>query len=459
MESLVKKAKSFLLVNPWITDFAAYDLWSRPLGLLYLASLLREAGHGISMINCLDHTHDAPFVNKFSRPVRRKYGTGKFIRMEISKPEAIESIPRKFCRYGMFPETFKKLLKEVPQPDIILVTSIMTYWYPGIIQAVDILRDVFPYSKIILGGSYVRLCYEHAQMIPGIDFLFSGTISTFPEFLEKTCNIDLKNRKIWKDFPRYPFPAFDLWDPKPLNAVTIMTTEGCPYRCPYCASAVLHPKFIRRSPESVFEEILYWHEHYGVEDFAFYDDALLIDSENHIVPILRKIIDAGLKIRFHTPNAVHVRELTAELCVLLKKAGFTTLRLGLETASSQRTIQKDNKVEKGQFPWAMKNLRKAGFTPEQVGVYLLCGLPFQEPSEVDYSIDVVREHGGWPYLAEYSPIPHTKMWKDAVKASPFPIENEPLFHNNTLFPCQSNRFPVSELERLKKKAREARMRT
>jgi hypothetical protein len=28
-------------VNPWIYDFAAYDMWARPLGLLYIGSLLR----------------------------------------------------------------------------------------------------------------------------------------------------------------------------------------------------------------------------------------------------------------------------------------------------------------------------------------------------------------------------------------------------------------------------------
>ena len=27
-----------LLVNPWIYDFVAYDLWSKPLGLIKIAS-------------------------------------------------------------------------------------------------------------------------------------------------------------------------------------------------------------------------------------------------------------------------------------------------------------------------------------------------------------------------------------------------------------------------------------
>ena len=40
-----------------------------------------------------------------------------------------------------------------------------------------------------------------------------------------------------------------------------------------------------------------------------------------------------------------------------------------------------------------------------------------------------------PFLAEYSPIPRTPLWKDAVKASPYDIESEPLYHNNIILPC------------------------
>ena len=43
-----------LLVNPWIHDFAAYDLWLKPLGLLYTGAVLREHGYKIDMIDLLD---------------------------------------------------------------------------------------------------------------------------------------------------------------------------------------------------------------------------------------------------------------------------------------------------------------------------------------------------------------------------------------------------------------------
>ena len=46
-----------LLLNPWIHDFAAYDLWARPMGLLVLATRLRQLGWEPRLVDCLDRDH------------------------------------------------------------------------------------------------------------------------------------------------------------------------------------------------------------------------------------------------------------------------------------------------------------------------------------------------------------------------------------------------------------------
>ena len=41
------KGKNILGVNPPVTDFAFFDLWSKPMGFLYLLEKMRELGnHG-----------------------------------------------------------------------------------------------------------------------------------------------------------------------------------------------------------------------------------------------------------------------------------------------------------------------------------------------------------------------------------------------------------------------------
>lgn len=51
---MLKNNPRFLLINPWIYDFAAYDFWAKPIGLLKIASLLMDNGIDVDFIDCLE---------------------------------------------------------------------------------------------------------------------------------------------------------------------------------------------------------------------------------------------------------------------------------------------------------------------------------------------------------------------------------------------------------------------
>jgi radical SAM superfamily enzyme YgiQ (UPF0313 family) len=197
----------------------------------------------------------------------------------------------------------------------------------------------------------------------------------------------------------------------------------------------LNPTFIRRDPHQVVDEILHWHRERGVRDFAFYDDALILGFEKHLGLILEALVKQDLDLRFHTPNAIHVRELSNEATKLLWRAGFKTLRLGFETSDMTLHQCLDRKLSEGDFERAITSLLKAGFSKAQLGAYILAGLPGQSVGSVKESAEFVSETGAMPYLAEYSPIPHTPLWDKAVACSQYDLVSEPLFHNNTLLPC------------------------
>ena len=102
---------TLILINPWIYDFAAYDLWAKPLGLLYLAGQIRKMGFKVHLIDCLDvYNPNMEKIGHTKRPVRRKYGTGKFWRQTVPKPSQLSTIPRPYSRYGMTPQIFIKEL-------------------------------------------------------------------------------------------------------------------------------------------------------------------------------------------------------------------------------------------------------------------------------------------------------------------------------------------------------------
>ena len=166
--------KSILLFNPWIYDFAAYDFWFKPIGLLTIGAVLRRLGYNIHLVDCLDRFHPE-LINYLGRkPESRSDYSGKFHRDSIEKPDVLQHIPRQFSRYGMPIDFVSQLLAAMEPPDVVLVTSFMTYWYVGVKDAIELLRRVFPKTKIILGGIYATLCSQHAHKILAPDFIIQG---------------------------------------------------------------------------------------------------------------------------------------------------------------------------------------------------------------------------------------------------------------------------------------------
>jgi radical SAM superfamily enzyme YgiQ (UPF0313 family) len=450
----MKKTPNVLLINPWIYDFAAHDLWSKPLGLLMLGGFLRAHSYQLRLLDCLDiYDPRLQEVEGMKPATRRTFGTGKFYRQKVAKPAALKQFDRSYYRFGITSEIFQERLLEGPEPDVVLVTSTMTYWYPGVQECIRLVKVHFPDVPVILGGIYATLCSEHASQNSGADHVLPGPGENgILQLLGEITGHSVEEQFEPVELNTLPWPAFDLLPH--LDYVCTLTSRGCPYRCPYCASPLLYPQFFRRNPNQVADELEYWHDKYSVVDVAFYDDALLAGAEGHIMDLLAEVRRRKLPLQFHTPNAVHISGLSAEVCKALFVSGFKTLRLGLETSDDERQLQLGAKVKPGAFAVAMANLAKAGFQTDEIGVYLLCGLPGQDPAEVAQSIRMVRDHGARPYLAEYSPIPGTRFWEAAVRCSPFDLAGEPLYHNNSILPCRSKRFGLEELQELKQLCRD-----
>jgi radical SAM superfamily enzyme YgiQ (UPF0313 family) len=448
-----KKTPNILLINPWVYDFAAHDLWSKPLGLLLLGGLLRAHGYKLRLVDCLDiHDPRLKEVAGMKPATRRGFGTGKFYRTEVAKPDVLKQFERPYYRFGITPEIFNDRLVAGPKPDVVLVTSTMTYWYPGVLQTIRSIKEHFSNVPVILGGIYATLCHEHAGKSSGADYVLPGPGETrILQLMEKLTGHSSKKPPHTAEVHILPWPAFDLL-PEPQYICTL-TSRGCPFGCPYCASDLLFPGFVRRDPIEVVDELAHWHQKYSIVNVAFYDDALLLNPDKQILVLLEEIRRRGLPLQFHTPNGVHVSGLSKEVCKALFASGFKTVRLGLESADDERQHQLGAKVKPGAFSTAMENLTRAGFQADQIGVYLLCGLPGQPPAEVAESIRMVRDHGARPYLAEYSPIPGTPLWSEALRSSPFDLAKEPLFHNNSLLPCRSEHFGLEELQHLKQLCR------
>ena len=437
-ERSIEQSSPFILgINPWIHDFAAYDFWARPLGLLLLLGMLRSRGARVAYYDCL---------GAGQKPSAR-LGRAPYPKTPLPKPTGLFDITRTFSRYGLTPERVREELSRIGAPDLVLVTSLMTYWYPGVAETIALVREVFPKAPIILGGVYATIYPEHAARICGPDAVITGPGET--SLAEAVARYTRWNPAPLSDPHDFP-PALDLLGSLPF--APLLTSRGCPYACAYCASRYLEPAYYRRDPDTVAAEIRYWHEKYKTQDFVFYDDALLVNGPDHLFPVLKQILSWGLDLRFHTPNAVHIRHLTQEAADLLYKAGCRTLRLGLETTDFEGRGSLDQKLTRQEFLQAAAHLKKAGFGPKTAGAYILAGLPGQDYDLLGQSIRLAREAGILPILTHYSPLPHTRLWDAAKQSSRYDLESDPIFTNRAVCPCQKEPFSWERLSALKRLA-------
>jgi radical SAM superfamily enzyme YgiQ (UPF0313 family) len=438
--------KNVLLINPWIYDFTAYDFWMKPLGLLAVASLIRRlTPHRVFFIDCLDRFH--PGLGK--APAGKADGRGPFPKEEVPKPAVVRDVPRRFSRYGIPVGVFEAELARTPRPDAVLLTSAMTYWYPGVQAVVDLVRRRFGSVPVLLGGIYATLCPDHARAESGADLIIPGPAGA-PLFAALAAALGEDPAPCpgpdGPDSP--PPPAFDLLRDR--TWLPVLTSRGCPFRCTFCASSLLNAGFEQSPVGAVLSEILESHARFGTRHFAFYDDALLAGKRGHALPLFEGLAAAARPLSFHTPNGLHLREVDGLTARLMRAAGVRSLYLSLESIDETLLRERGPKASPADLDGALGELEGAGYDRRSVNVYLIMGLPGQGTSSVMDSVRFVRGLGATPRVAFFSPIPGTLEWATLVREGVLADGADPLLHNKTAFAYLKSGLPPAEFAAFKR---------
>ena len=417
-----------LLVNPPIYDFSAYDYWLKPYGLLRVAGMARGQ-LDMQLFDYLDR-----WCDEASTPARSDaWGRGPFEAALAPMPQALGAIKRPYRRYGRSRQSFQAFLAAHEPFDVVLAQTVMTYWYLGVREVIEDIRARSPRTKIVLGGVYATLCPEHAASL-GADYVIEGVAL---EPLWRLLRVTPQEGQI---------PLWEAYDT--LRVGCLKLADGCPFRCTYCSVPQVYPPFASRPLERSLAELAWLCER-GVENVAFYDDALLFKPQELLLPFLREVMKRQLRVNFHTPNALNARFITEEVADLMVAAGFKTFHLGFESSAYAWQRKTGGKVYAHELEDAVGHLARAGADRRSMTAYLILGHPQGDQQDVEQSMRFAHEVGLRVMLSEFSPIPGTP---DGERCRQWVDLDEPLWHNKTVFPLVF--LGDTEVQRLKALARE-----
>lgn len=427
-----------LVVNPWITDFKLYDEWMHPLGLYAVISFLVQNGWEVDYIDLLGRDPESK---------TKRYNTGAFPSIHIPAPSPLNTIPRKYKRYGVSDEKCARQLRYLPRPDVVFIGSGMTYWIDGLRITVAKIRESLPDTPIVIGGIAASLVPEAVcRSLRG----FRGVSVIGGPLTEAAKRLTLfGNDRIghWR------FSLLDLRGivTTPFHA-PVLATLGCPLRCSYCASRKLQPSFQIRDPETIFREIRFFASQRGIGDFSFYDDALLFRAEQTIIPLAKKLGISGLRLRFHTPNGLHLRYVTEAVAHALAETGFRTLRFGYESGNRRFKHDTNGKSERALVAQKVGHLFKHGFCRKDIGIYVMAGLPGQKHDEVIEEVEFIGSLGVQAKPVFLSPVPFTGLYEQYKVRFP-EIAINPLLHNDIYFVTIMDGWSWEQAEEVREAAR------
>jgi len=134
---------------------------------------------------------------------------------------------------------------------------------------------------------------------------------------------------------KYPFPDYSLFDSfnylqtnwqTGFWAYPVMTSQGCPYQCSFCASR--NRKWLSRSAANCYEELKQAKVKYGIKYFEVLDDAFNVDRKR-VLEFCALIKPLGLK--WACTNGIRADKFDDETARAMKEAGCYHTGFGAES--------------------------------------------------------------------------------------------------------------------------------
>lgn len=254
-------------------------------------------------------------------------------------------------------------------------------------RIIEKYRAAYPEAKIrsVTGFVDVQCCYPYLRLPESIDF--SAPFSD-----------------------QYPFPDYALFDSFPLFlknwrkglwSYAIMTSQGCPYGCTFCASR--NRKWRARSAGNAAAELRQAREKWGIRQFSILDDCFNVDKPRllEFCSLVRP-----LDLTWGCANGLRADRFDAEESAALRAAGCRELSFGAESADPVvlKNIKKGETLE--QIAAALDAAKK-DYDPLHINLFFIIGLPGSSYDSDLASLRWAQERGVHAHFSYHVPAQET----------------------------------------------------
>lgn len=376
-------------------DFVDIIGYYPPLGLMYIATMLKNNGYTVKILDCV------PMGIKFN--------------------------------------DLEKLISDF-NPDVVGITT-FTMSMVDVLDTAKIVKNISPDIKVILGGHHTILYPQQSISYPNVDFILIGEADyTFLELVksiknnasdeellkiegigflrENEAKINYK-RPIIQDLDKLPIPDRDLL-PKDIYqsivgrnrmVATVMSSRGCPFKCTYCYTP--SKKYRSRSTENIMEEIRYLVS-LGYKEIFFFDDLFALQPKK-VIEFAKAIKKENIKIDWSFRGRINT--ITEELIQEVKKSGIHRIQFGIESGVD-KTLQRVKKgINTAQIKEVISLCKKNKITT--IGNFMI-GLPDETEKDIEETLKFSRKIG--LNYAQYSilvPYSFTEIYNEGLQKGLF----------------------------------------
>lgn len=355
------------------------------LGLGYLASVAREAGFGVEILDCnaqdIDHDTLVSYLKRKKPEIVGITATTPSVMDGYRVASAAKELGSTVLMGGVHPSSLPvDTLNECPAIDVVVIGE-------GELTFRELL------DRYDAGAPL--------DDVRGIAYREGGGVRL------------TEPRGFVKDIDELPMPAYDLMPiasyRKKERFGVIMTSRGCPFGCTFCSSSV---QFGRRwrghSPERVLDELKILHDEHGVREVEVLDDTFTLNKKRaqEICALLSSEMDISWACSSRV-DTIDKRTLAS-----MRRAGVHTVFYGIESGSDESLKKIGKGITTAKAVAAVRATHTEGISP--LGSFMI-GFPFEHVEDIKKTLEFSR-HVGVEY-AQFSiatPYPGSSLWAQAV---------------------------------------------